>query len=110
MWEAGSPQWVAILLEIWGGRWDKSEDRVWHGMWCRVDGLVRRLWSSLRGVLQADKIMTLTKAAGVTVEPYWPALFARLFETKSIGDLICNVGSGERGGAWCRARAVDAWI
>ncbi|CAD7702981.1 unnamed protein product [Ostreobium quekettii] len=47
--------------------------------------------------ITADKIMTLTKAAGVTVEPYWPALFARLFETKSIGDLICNVGAGGGG-------------
>ena len=47
---------------------------------------------------QADNITTLTKAAGVEVEPYWPGLFARLFETMSVGDLICNVGAGEYGG------------
>jgi len=44
---------------------------------------------------QADKITTLIKAAGVTVEPYWPGLFAKLFEKRSIGDLITNVGAGE---------------
>lgn len=31
-----------------------------------------------------------------TVEPYWPALFAKLFAKKSIGDLIASVGSGEQ--------------
>lgn len=37
------------------------------------------------------------KAAGVNVEPYWPALFAKLAEKKSIDDLIVNIGAG--GGA-----------
>ena len=45
-------------------------------------------------VLQAENISTVTKAAGVTVEPYWPGLFAKLFEKKSIADLITNVGAG----------------
>lgn len=35
------------------------------------------------------------KAAGVNVEPYWPGLFAKLFEKKNIADLITNVGAGE---------------
>jgi large subunit ribosomal protein LP1 len=47
--------------------------------------------------MQADNINTVVKAAGVTVEPYWPTLFAKLCQTKSIGDFITNVGAG--GGA-----------
>mmetsp|Transcript_518 Transcript_518/g.1582 ORF Transcript_518/g.1582 Transcript_518/m.1582 type:complete len:226 (+) Transcript_518:67-744(+) len=43
----------------------------------------------------ADKIETITKAAGVNVEAYWPALFAKLLETKSVEELISNVGAGE---------------
>lgn len=39
--------------------------------------------------------MTLTKAAGIEVEPYWPALFAKLVEKKSVEDFIVNVGAGE---------------
>lgn len=45
--------------------------------------------------ISAEKISVLTKAAGITVEPYWPGLFEKLFAKKSIEDLICNVGSGE---------------
>ena len=44
---------------------------------------------------QGDNIQTIVKAAGVTVEPYWPGLFAKLFEKKNIADLITNVGAGE---------------
>ncbi len=43
---------------------------------------------------QADNINTIVKAAGITVEPYWPSLFAKLFSKKSVEDLICNVGAG----------------
>jgi large subunit ribosomal protein LP1 len=35
------------------------------------------------------------KAANVTIDPYWPGLFAKLFEKTSIEDLISNVGVGE---------------
>ncbi|KAL3653738.1 hypothetical protein CASFOL_003419 [Castilleja foliolosa] len=45
----------------------------------------------------AEKIATLVKAANLTVESYWPSLFAKLCEKKNIEDLIMNVGSG--GGA-----------
>ena len=48
--------------------------------------------------LQADNISTLVKAAGVEVEPYWPSLFAKLAEKKSIEDFILNVGAGGGGG------------
>eukprot|EP00216_Chloropicon_sp_CCMP2111_P005716 CAMPEP_0198237240 /NCGR_PEP_ID=MMETSP1446-20131203/3079_1 /TAXON_ID=1461542 ORGANISM="Unidentified sp, Strain CCMP2111" /NCGR_SAMPLE_ID=MMETSP1446 /ASSEMBLY_ACC=CAM_ASM_001112 /LENGTH=106 /DNA_ID=CAMNT_0043919321 /DNA_START=116 /DNA_END=436 /DNA_ORIENTATION=+ len=44
--------------------------------------------------ITADKISTLVKAAGVTVEPYWAPLFASLLERKNIEDLITNVGGG----------------
>ena len=37
------------------------------------------------------------KAAEVSVESYWPSLFVKLAEKRSIDDLILNVGSG--GGA-----------
>ncbi|WP_411016714.1 60S acidic ribosomal protein P1, partial [Salmonella sp. s51944] len=45
----------------------------------------------------ADKILTLVKAAKVTVEPYWPGLFAKSLDGMDIGSLVSNVGSG--GGA-----------
>ncbi|KAK4384777.1 60S acidic ribosomal protein P1 [Sesamum angolense] len=44
--------------------------------------------------ITAEKIATLVKAANVTVESYWPSLFAKLCEKRNIDDLIMNVGSG----------------
>ena len=44
--------------------------------------------------VDAEKMATIIKAAGVTVEPYWPMLFGKLLATKSIGDMITNVGAG----------------
>lgn len=49
--------------------------------------------------LQAEKITTLLKAADVSVESYWPSLFAKLCEKKNVEDLIVNVGAGGGGGA-----------
>ncbi|GAB4861530.1 hypothetical protein Ancab_036720 [Ancistrocladus abbreviatus] len=45
----------------------------------------------------AEKIAALIKAANVSVESYWPGLFAKLVEKRNIEDLIMNVGAG--GGA-----------
>lgn len=55
----------------------------------------------MRLLLQGDNISTIVKAAGITVEPYWPSLFAKLFAKKSVEDLICNVGAGGCPGAVC---------
>ncbi|CAM8915521.1 unnamed protein product [Rhodiola kirilowii] len=49
--------------------------------------------------ITAEKIATIVKAANVTVESYWPSLFAKLVEKKNIEDLIVNVGSGGGGAA-----------
>ncbi|CAI7852998.1 unnamed protein product [Closterium sp. NIES-53] len=43
---------------------------------------------------QSDKIATLVKAANVNVEAYWPTLFAKLLEKRSVEDLVSNIGSG----------------
>jgi large subunit ribosomal protein LP1 len=43
---------------------------------------------------QGDKISTILKAANVTVEPYWPSLFAKALEGVDVKSLLTNVGSG----------------
>lgn len=58
--------------------------------------------------MQADNISTLVKAAGVEVEPYWPALFAKLAEKRSIDEFLLNVGAGGGGGAVAVAAGGDA--
>jgi ribosomal protein L12E/L44/L45/RPP1/RPP2 len=47
--------------------------------------------------ITAENINTILKAANVTVEPFWPGLFAKLFAKKSMDDLITNVGAGGEG-------------
>ena len=42
----------------------------------------------------AEKLQSVLKAAGVSVEPYWPGLFAKTLAGKKIDDLITNIGSG----------------
>uniref|UniRef100_A0A0D6RA68 60S acidic ribosomal protein P1 n=1 Tax=Araucaria cunninghamii TaxID=56994 RepID=A0A0D6RA68_ARACU len=47
--------------------------------------------------ITAEKISALVKAANVQIESYWPGLFAKLLEKRSIEDLILSVGSGGGG-------------
>ncbi|KAJ3761904.1 60S acidic ribosomal protein P1, partial [Lentinula raphanica] len=47
--------------------------------------------------ITADKIVALTSAAGVDLEPIWASLLAKALEGKNVKELLSNVGSG--GGA-----------
>ena len=50
------------------------------------------------------------KASGNTVEPYWPALFAKAVKGINIGDLLTNISSGPApaaGGAAGPAAAAE---
>ncbi|CAN4089745.1 unnamed protein product [Withania somnifera] len=58
--------------------------------------------------ITAEKIAALVKAANVTVEPYWPLLFAKLAEKRNIGDLVMNVGAGGGGAVAVAAPAGGA--
>ncbi|ROT68632.1 ribosomal protein P1 [Penaeus vannamei] len=43
--------------------------------------------------ITVEKINTILKAASVTVEPYWPGLFAKAVSGLDIKALVANVGS-----------------
>ncbi len=58
--------------------------------------------------ITADKISTLVKAANVSVESYWPSLFAKFAEKRDVEDLIMNVGAGGGGGAVAAAAPLAA--
>jgi len=53
----------------------------------------RRLFGSSTD-LQSDKIVELTTAAGVPVEPIWASLLTKALEGKDIKELLTNIGSG----------------
>lgn len=42
---------------------------------------------------QSDKLVELTTAAGVPVEPIWANLLAKALEGKDVKDLLTNIGS-----------------
>lgn len=43
--------------------------------------------------ITADKIASILKAAGVSVEPYWPTLFAKALDGIDVGSLLGSLGS-----------------
>merc|ERR1712098_180466 len=49
--------------------------------------------------ITADKLSTLLKAAKVSVEPFWPGLFAGALKDVDVKSLITNIGSGVGGAA-----------
>jgi large subunit ribosomal protein LP1 len=44
--------------------------------------------------ITAENITKLITAAGATVEPYWPKLFASLLEGRDVSSLLLSAGSG----------------
>ncbi|EGC28794.1 hypothetical protein DICPUDRAFT_159715 [Dictyostelium purpureum] len=54
------------------------------------------------------KIKTLLEAAGVTVAPFWPGLYARLLAKTNIEDLLLNAGSSGAAAAPVAAAAAAA--
>ncbi|KAH9915153.1 60S acidic ribosomal protein P1 [Epithele typhae] len=49
--------------------------------------------------ITADKILALTTAAGVELEPIWASLLAKALESKDVKDLLSNVSAGGAGPA-----------
>ncbi|KAL2633449.1 hypothetical protein R1flu_004928 [Riccia fluitans] len=58
--------------------------------------------------ITAEKIATLVKAANVTIDAYWPGLFAKLLEKRNLDDLITSAGSGGGGAVSVTAAAPAA--
>merc|ERR1712184_152628 len=44
--------------------------------------------------ISADNLQKLIKAAGLSVEPFWPGLFAQALSSCNVAELITNIGSG----------------
>merc|ERR1712058_137748 len=58
--------------------------------------------------ITVDKLNTILKAASVSVEPYWPGLFAKALEDMNVKELIQNVGSSAGAAAPAAAAGGDA--
>ncbi|KAF9444276.1 ribosomal protein 60S [Macrolepiota fuliginosa MF-IS2] len=56
--------------------------------------------------ITSDKILAITNAAGVELEPIWATLLAKALEGKNVKELLSNVGSG--GGAPAAAAPAAA--
>ncbi|KAG8745056.1 hypothetical protein FRC10_008908 [Ceratobasidium sp. 414] len=59
-------------------------------------------------VLQSEKILAVTSAAGVDLEPIWATLLAKALEGKNVKDLLSNVGGGGAPAAGAAAPAAAA--
>merc|ERR1712038_655593 len=62
--------------------------------------------------INADNLNKVIKAANVSVEPFWPGLFASALTGVDVAGLITNIGSGvgsaPAGGAAAGGAAADA--
>ncbi|QRV99147.1 60s Acidic ribosomal protein [Ceratobasidium sp. AG-Ba] len=58
--------------------------------------------------ITSDKILALTNAAGVELEPIWASLLAKALEGKNVKDLLSNVGGGGAPAAGGAAPAAAA--
>jgi len=58
--------------------------------------------------ITSENIQKLISAANVTVEPYWPKLFASLLEGRDVGSLLLSSGGGGGGGGAAPAAAASA--
>ncbi|KIJ98965.1 hypothetical protein K443DRAFT_680326 [Laccaria amethystina LaAM-08-1] len=56
--------------------------------------------------ITSERIIALTNAANVDLEPIWASLLAKALEGKNVKELLSNVGSG--GGAPAAGGAVPA--
>lgn len=68
--------------------------------------------------ITADKLQTLTKAAGIEVESIWTQLFAKALEGKDVKDMLLNVGgiriismreTNSRFWCWCCSCCWGCW-
>ncbi|XP_038648944.1 60S acidic ribosomal protein P1-like [Scyliorhinus canicula] len=55
-----------------------------------------------------DKLNALIKTAGVTIEPFWPSLFAKSLANIDVNSLICKVGASHRAPAAAAAVSTTA--
>ncbi|GLB44406.1 putative eukaryotic ribosomal protein P1 P2 family protein [Lyophyllum shimeji] len=58
--------------------------------------------------ITSDKLLTLTNAANVELEPIWASLMAKALEGKNVKDLLSNVGGGAAPVAGAAAPAAAA--
>ena len=58
--------------------------------------------------INADNLNKVIKAAGVSVEPFWPGLFASALTGVDVAGLITNIGSGVGSGAPAAGGAAAA--
>ena len=58
--------------------------------------------------MQSEKILALTNAASVDLEPIWASLLAKALEGKNVKDLLSNVGAGGAGPAAAPAGGAAA--
>ncbi|KAF8752165.1 60s Acidic ribosomal protein [Rhizoctonia solani] len=58
--------------------------------------------------ITSEKIIALTSAAGIELEPIWATLLAKALEGKNVKDLLSNVGGGGAPAAGAAAPAAAA--